>query len=96
VTGFMAKGKEDDATSQCQGKVCPTAAEKDFDSASSLAGISTALYIGGGVLAAAGVGLVVFGGGGKESPPATAHAPKLELSPYVGPAGAGVFASGAF
>ncbi|HVR19223.1 MAG TPA: hypothetical protein VMS65_06000 [Polyangiaceae bacterium] len=96
VTGFMAKGKEDDATSQCVGKVCPSAAEKDFDSASSLAGVSTALYIGGGVLAAAGVGLVVFGGGGKESPPATARAPKLELSPYLGPTGAGVFASGAF
>ena len=96
VTGIMAKGKEDDATSRCVDKVCPSSAEKDFDSASSLAGISTALYIGGGVLAAAGVGLVVFGGGGKESPPAAARAPKLELSPYLGPTGAGVFASGAF
>jgi hypothetical protein len=96
VTGIMAKGKEDDALAQCEGKVCATGAEKDFDSASSLAGISTALYIGGGVLAAAGVGLIVFGGGRKESAPATARAPKLELSPYFGPSGGGVFASGAF
>jgi hypothetical protein len=95
VTGLMAKGKEDDATSQCDGKVCPTAAEKDFDSASSLAGVSTVLYIGGGVLAAAGLGLVVFGGGSNEAP-AAAQAPRLELSPYVGKNGAGFFATGAF
>ena len=95
VTGLMAKGKEDDALGQCDGKVCATAAEEDFDSASSLAGISTALYIGGGVLAAAGVGLVVFGGG-KESPPASARAPRLELTPYAGPSGGGLFASGSF
>jgi hypothetical protein len=98
VTGLMAKGKESDATDQCNAdKVCPTAAEKDFDSASSLAGVSTVLYIGGGVLAAAGIGMVVFGGGGgKESAPAAARAPRLELSPYVGANGAGVFARGAF
>jgi hypothetical protein len=98
VTGFMAKGKEDDATGQCNAdKVCPTAAEADFDSASSLATVSTVLYIGGGVLAAAGVGMIVFGGGGgKESAPAAARAPRLELSPYVGATGAGVFARGSF
>jgi hypothetical protein len=97
VTGLMAKGKESDATDQCKDKVCPTKAEADFDSASSLAGVSTVLFISGGVLAAAGIGMVVFGGGsGKESPPAAARAPRLELSPYVGANGAGVFASGAF
>ena len=96
VTGIMAKGKEDDATGQCQGKVCPTAAEKDFDSASSLAGVSTVLYIGGGVLAAAGLGMVVFGGGSSEKPATAQQAPRLELSPYVGKNGAGFFAAGAF
>jgi hypothetical protein len=49
------------------------------------------------VLAAAGVGMIIFGGGGgKESPPAAALAPRLELTPYVGPGGAGVFANGTF
>jgi hypothetical protein len=98
ITGFMAKGKEDDATSQCSSdNVCPTKAEADFDSASSLAGVSTALYIGGGVLAAAGVGMVLFGGGGgKEAAPAAARAPRLEVSPYVGVNGGGLFARGAF
>jgi hypothetical protein len=98
VTGLMAKGKESDATDQCSDdKLCPAAAEADFDSASSLAGVSTVLFIGGGVLAAAGVGMIVFGGGGgKEAPPQAARAPRLELSPFVGPSGAGVFARGAF
>jgi len=98
VTGLMAKGKESDATDQCNAdKVCPTTAEADFDSASSLAGVSTVLFIGGGVLAAAGVGMIVFGGGsGKEAPPRAARAPRLELSPFVGPSGGGVFASGTF
>jgi hypothetical protein len=98
ITGIMAKGKEDDATGQCDAdNRCPTAAEADFDSASSLATTSTVLYIGGGVLAAAGVGMIIFGGGGgKESPPAAALAPRLELTPYVGPGGAGVFANGTF
>jgi hypothetical protein len=98
VTGIMAKGKESDATDQCKDKVCPTKAEADFDSAKSMAGISTILYIGGGVLAAAGVGMIVFGGGGgKEEAPKTALVrPRLELSPFVGPNGGGVFASGSF
>jgi hypothetical protein len=97
VTGLMAKGKESDATDQCTAdKVCPTSAEADFDSASSMATVSTVLYIGGGVLAAAGVGMIVFGGGGKESAPAAARGPRLELSPYVGATGAGVFARGSF
>jgi hypothetical protein len=95
ITGFMAKGKEDDATGQCDAQNrCPTAAEADFDSASSLATTSTVLYIGGGVLAGAGIGMILFGGGGgKETPPAAA---RLKLTPYVGPGGAGVFANGTF
>jgi hypothetical protein len=41
--------------------------------------------------------MIVFGGGGgKEAPPRTAKAPRLELSPFVGPSGAGVFSRGAF
>jgi hypothetical protein len=98
VTGFMAKGKEDDATGQCDAQNrCPTAAEADFDSAASLATTSTVLYIGGGVLAGAGIGMILFGGGGgRESPPAAARGPRLELHPYAGPGGAGVFANGSF
>lgn len=97
VTGVLAKGKESDATGQCSADmVCPTAAEADFDSASSLASVSTILFIGGGVLAAAGVGMVVFGGGGSEAPAAALVSPRLELAPAIGAGSAGVWAKGTF
>ena len=98
VTGLMAKGKETDATDQCtDNNACPTAAESDFDSAASLATVTNVLLIGGGVLAATGVGLVVFGGsGGGEQAPAAARAPTLRLVPVAAGEGGGLFAHGTF
>jgi hypothetical protein len=95
VTGIMAKSASSRATDQCQDKVCPTKAESDFDSASSLATVTNVLFIGGGVLAATGVTLVIVGGkGGGDSK--AASAPRLELAPSVAANSAGFFARGAF
>jgi hypothetical protein len=96
ITGVMAKSAETKATDQCTDKVCPTAAESDFDSASSLATITNVLFIGGAVVAAAGVTLVLVGGPKGDAPAQAAQAPRLRLAPVVGPAGAGLVATGAF
>lgn len=95
ITGIMAKGKSSDATKQCTGKVCPTAAAKDFDSASSLATVTDVLLIGGAVLAAAGVTLVLVGGH-SGAPAERASVPRLELTPAVADNGGGLFARGSF
>lgn len=94
----MAKGKESEALDQCDGHDCDPAAEESFDSAASLATVTNVLFIGGGVLAAAGVGLIVFGGssGAEQAPQAASAAPRLVLSPAVGPAMSGVWATGRF
>jgi hypothetical protein len=97
VTGLMAKSSESKAKDQCQDKVCPTKAASDFDSAASLATVTNVLLIGGGVLAAAGVTLVIVGGKGNgDQPPKPASAPRLEVVPAVAGNGAGLFARGAF
>lgn len=96
VTGLMAKSKDKKATDACADKVCPTSAEKDFDSASSLATVTNVLFIGGGVLAAAGVGLIIVGGKSSAENPKPASAPRLRLTPVAGSDGVGVFATGSF
>ncbi|MEO6598234.1 MAG: hypothetical protein ABIQ16_00060, partial [Polyangiaceae bacterium] len=95
VVGLMAKGKESDAKNMCRGLICPTNAESKFDSASSLATVSNILIIGGGVLAAGGAGMIIFGG------PKSAEAPKsalvtLRLVPAFGRDGGALWAAGAF
>jgi hypothetical protein len=96
ITGLMAKSASSKATDQCQDKVCPTKAESDFNSAQSLATVTNVLLIGGGVLAAAGVTLVIVGGKSAGGPAKPASAPRLELTPAVAGNGAGFFARGAF
>lgn len=96
ITGLTAKSRSSKATDQCENKVCPTAAEKDFDSASSLATVTDVLFIGGGVLAAAGVTLVIVGGHGSSASGGRASLPRLELTPAVASNGAGLFARGSF
>jgi hypothetical protein len=98
VTGLMAKSKDKKATDACTDKVCPTSVEGDFDSAKSLATVTNVLFIGGGVLAAAGVGLIIVGGGKStgENPKTATSAPRLRLTPVAGADGAGLFATGSF
>jgi hypothetical protein len=97
VTGLITRSKEDDARGQCRddpgGTVCPSSAEEDFNSAKSMATMTNVLLIGGGVLTAAGVTLIVVGGPKTESAPAAA---RLELVPVLSPQASGLFASGSF
>jgi hypothetical protein len=95
VVGLMAKGKETDAKNMCHGLVCPTNAESKFDSASSLATVSNILIIGGGVLAAGGAGMIIFGGPSSGEAPKTARV-TLRLLPAVGRDGGALWAAGSF
>ena len=62
VYGFMAKSKNDDAAKLCNGDVCPDPRGVTLtNDAKSAARISTVSFIAGGVLAAAGVGLIIWG-----------------------------------
>jgi hypothetical protein len=96
VTGLMAKSADKKATDACTNGVCPRSAEKDFDSASSLATVTNVLFIGGGVLAAAGVGLIIVGGKSSGENSKAAAAPRLRLTPIASADGAGLFATGSF
>lgn len=62
ITGVMAQGEFDSLEQACPNRQCSTAADlARRDDVDSLAGTSTALLIGGGVLAAAGVVLFFVG-----------------------------------
>jgi hypothetical protein len=97
VTGLMSNGKESDARDKCRETggttYCPQSVKEDFDSASSLAGVTNVLLISGGVLTAAGVGMIIFGGPKTEAAPAAAH---LELTPVLSPGLSGFVAAGSF
>ncbi len=97
VTGLMSSSKESDAKDKCREAngttFCPESVKDDFDSASSLAGVTNVLLIGGGVLTAAGVGMIIFGGPKTETAPAAA---RLELSPILSPGLSGFVAAGSF
>jgi hypothetical protein len=92
VTGVMTTQKENDARAQCNGTICPESAEADFQAASDLAMVTNVLLIGGGVLTATGVTLVIVGGkkSGRES------ARQLRVTPHVSPFFAGLSAHGTF
>jgi hypothetical protein len=99
VVGVMAKSKESDAKSDaekvCHGLVCPTSAESKFNSAQSLATVSNILIIGGGVLAAGGAGMIIFGGPKESEAPKSARV-TLRLLPTVGRDGGALWAAGSF
>lgn len=92
VTALLKKKSEDDARKQCIGDVCAEAAEAKFEKADKLAKMTNILFIGGGVLVATGVTLIVVGGSQSEKPSSA----RLSISPAVGWGEAGVMAQGAF
>jgi hypothetical protein len=97
VRFVIAPGKADDATGMCESSVCPEAAEDEFDSANSMSGLGVGLMIGGGVLAAGGVGLIIAGSSsGPEKTALVLPKPTLRLTPAVGSNGGGVWATGSF
>ena len=95
IVGILAKGKDSDARDTCidsgSGLVCPESAQDKFSSAKSQGSLANVLMIGGGVFAAAGVGMIIWGG--PKEQPATA---RLKLSPMLDARQAGLFAQGAF
>src|SRR6478735_1249352 len=92
ITGAVTSSKESAARAQCIGTICPESAEADFQAASDLAMVTNVLLIGGGVLTATGVTLVVVGG--KRRTEETAR--QLVLTPQVSPLFAGLSAHGTF
>lgn len=72
VTGILALGASSDATEGCTDGQCPTDSktqvESDLASAGTLADVSTVSFIAGGVLATAGVVLLVVRPFGREEP----------------------------
>ncbi|HET9955946.1 MAG TPA: hypothetical protein VFQ61_15665 [Polyangiaceae bacterium] len=99
VTGIKAKDREADGDAKCNKVLpdgsleCETSAAQDFDDASKLAKTANILYVTGGVLAGAGIGLMIFGGG---TSPEVAKARPLKLTPVIGMGGGALFASGTF
>ncbi len=91
ITGLLSQNKEETAKEDCVDKICPSAGADDKDAAESLATTANVLFIAGGVLAGAGVTLVILGS--SKSPK---EAASLELSPGFGPRGGSLFARGTF
>jgi hypothetical protein len=70
IFGFRAKSKNDDAARICNGSVCPDARGVALtNDARQAAQISTVSFIVGGVLAAGGVGLIIWGPKQEKRPP---------------------------
>ena len=90
VFGLSAKNKWDDAA--CTDGVCPTQDRQDLaESASTHAGLSTVFFVGGGLLSAVGITLMLTAPSSDEAP-ATA----LRLTPSVGPRSTGLWLQGSF
>jgi hypothetical protein len=86
VTGSMALGRVGDIKAACSGNVCPSRLAGDAGSAGTLADISTATFIVGGVGVAAGVVLLILrpGGGSEEaSAGASGRPPTARRAPPV-------------
>jgi hypothetical protein len=101
VTGLLGKSKLSDLDAACPNKRCGSDQKSKADSIETLQTLTNVFLIGGGVLAAAGVTLIVVGPGessavaarGGARPPA---APRLSLSPLSLPQGGGILAGGSF
>lgn len=98
VTGLMANSKENEANGMCGGgdrpaTDCDPEAKALFEDAQSLAKTTNILLIGGGVVAAAGIGLVIAGYSMTPSEKSTAS---LTIVPVLTGNAGGIFASGSF
>lgn len=96
VTGIIMKNLESSADERCPKKECASEDDKrqayaDIDQARKLTPIANSLMIGGGALAAVGLGLIVFGGPGQESSESA-----IRVTPVFTGRTTGLFASGSF
>jgi len=92
ITGVMTTGLQNEAREQCIDDICLEAAEEDFKAASDMATVTNILLIGGGVLTATGVTLVIVGG----KKPRQETARQVRITPHVSPFFAGLSAQGTF
>lgn len=92
VTGVLAKSNENQAKENCVNDACPESDLSKKNSAQSLATVTNVLFITGGVLAAAGVSLVIVGKPSKKRE--STHL--LQVSPGVAAGGASLFLSGTY
>lgn len=93
--GLSAKSGESSARKQCVetsefGLLCPESSRGDFDSARQKAQLANGFLIGGGVVAAAGLVMIIVGG------PKPAEQASLQLAPALGARSAGLLAGGSF
>lgn len=89
VTGLMSRSAHSSGRDACRGSLCPESSRSDFDRAKSLASVTNVLLIGGTLVAATGVTLIVVSPS-KEKPTSVA------LTPSALPTGAGLTARGVF
>lgn len=94
VFGLISKSKETQAKSECLGSICRASTEAKFNSASSMATVANILLIGGGVLSASGIGMIVLGG--PKSEPDKSARVTLQMLPALAPGGAALWARGSF
>jgi len=86
VTGGIALSQTADIRSRCTHNICPPEELDKRDEARTMATVSTASFIAGGVLAAAGVVLFILRPGGEEGESAQA----VQVEPWLGPGMAGL------
>ncbi len=96
--GAQAKQDEKKLREQCRtlpatGYSCPENSESGFDKAIDKANMANVLMIAGGVVAAGGVAMIIWGGPKKTN---AASVATFQLSPLFGPHDARVFAQGSF
>ncbi|MFO0658817.1 MAG: hypothetical protein U0165_03140 [Polyangiaceae bacterium] len=91
VTGILGKSQLSSLKDSCTGNSCPASKKSDADSIETKQTLTNVFLIGGGVLAATGVTLIVLG-----KPKAEPAAATLQITPSVNPGLAGVFAGGTF
>jgi hypothetical protein len=93
IAGALSQSQADQARNDgCIGTVCRESVESDLDAASDLATVANILMVGGGVLTATGVTLVVIGSKKSSERPSAA----LEMTPVLGAGFAGLSARGSF
>jgi hypothetical protein len=96
LMGSKAKSQESTARDKCRTILtvftCPESSRQEFETAQQKARTANVLMIAGGVVAAGGVAMIVFGG----PKPARGATAALRLTPLIGQHDAGLFAQGTF
>ncbi len=89
ITGGIAMANKG-SIEGCEGTRCPPSARADVSSYNDLRTVSSVCFIGGGVLAATGLVLVITAPKAS-NPKAARREPSLSFAPWVGADGAGLF-----